>query len=64
LIFARDEEKVEYFENTVRENTEAEIASARAYHNPTPLRVRLDRALKKLDKKTLAEDDDDKVEDS
>ncbi|BDZ70769.1 DUF1890 domain-containing protein [Methanobacterium petrolearium] len=56
LVFARDQEKLDYFVNTVRENTEAEIASARAYHNPTPLRVRLDRALKKFDNKTLPED--------
>jgi hypothetical protein len=60
LVFHRDPEKLEYFENTVRENTEAEIVSARAYHNPTPLRVRLDRALDKLDMPKI----EDKVEDS
>ncbi len=49
LVFHRDQEKLDFFENTVRENTQADIASARAYHNPTPLRVRLDRALLKLD---------------
>ena len=57
LVFHRDAEQLESFENSVRENTEAVIASARAYHNPTPLRVRLDRALEKLDI-------EDKVEDS
>lgn len=51
LVFHRDPEKLENFENSVRENTNADIASARAYHNPTPLRVRLDRALDKIDKK-------------
>ncbi|AXV39585.1 DUF1890 domain-containing protein [Methanobacterium sp. BAmetb5] len=50
LVFHRDPEKLENFENSVRENTNADIASARAYHNPTPLRVRLDRALDKIDK--------------
>ncbi|AIS32567.1 MULTISPECIES: DUF1890 domain-containing protein [Methanobacterium] len=50
LVFHRDPEKLENFENSVRENTNADIASARAYHNPTPLRVRLDRALDKLEK--------------
>jgi len=49
LVFHRDQEKLDSFENTVRENTQADIASARAYHNPTPLRVRLDRALLKLE---------------
>ncbi|CDG64638.1 MAG: hypothetical protein PWQ15_1482 [Methanobacterium sp.] len=48
LIFHRDPEKLENFEDSVRESTNAEIASARAYHNPTPLRVRLDRALDKI----------------
>jgi hypothetical protein len=48
LVFHRDQEKLDSFENTVKENTQADIASARAYHNPTPLRVRLDRALLKL----------------
>ena len=53
LVFHRDAEKLENFENTVKENTDAEIVSARAYHNPTPLRVRLDRALDKLDEKGI-----------
>lgn len=56
LVFAREPEKLEYFEKTVRESTDAEIASARAYHNPTPLRVRLDRALEKLDENKLDEE--------
>lgn len=62
LVFHRDPEKLKYFENTVKENTEADIAFARAYHNPTPLRVRLDRALEKLDKQNMPEKDN-KVED-
>ncbi|NYB51380.1 MAG: DUF1890 domain-containing protein [Methanobacteriaceae archaeon] len=48
LVFHRDEELLESFQKMVRENTEADIASARAYHNPTPLRVRLDKALERL----------------
>jgi hypothetical protein len=63
LVFHRDQEKLDYFENTIKENTAAEIASARAYHNPTPLRVRLDRALEKLEKYDVPEKGD-KVEDS
>jgi len=49
LVFHRDPEKLEYFKKTVQENTEAETVSARAYHNPTPIRVRLDRSLEKLE---------------
>jgi hypothetical protein len=49
LVFHRDPEKLEYFEKTIQENTEAEIVSARAYHNPTPIRVRLDKSLQKLE---------------
>lgn len=66
LVFHRDREKMEYFENTVKENTEADITSARAYHNPTPLRVRLDRALKKMEKsdKGNQENEKDKMEGS
>jgi hypothetical protein len=51
LVFHKDSEKLEHYENSVMENTNADIVSARAYHNPTPLRVRLDRALDKLTKK-------------
>lgn len=63
LVFHNEPEKLEYFENTIRENTAAEIASARAYHNPTPLRVRLDRALQKLEKQDNSKKDG-KLEDS
>jgi hypothetical protein len=53
LVFHRDSEKLEYYGNSVIENTNADIVSARAYHNPTPLRVRLDRALDKLTKEDV-----------
>jgi len=49
IIFEKDPEKLEEFENTVSESTDANIVSARAYHNPTPLRVRFDKMLKKLE---------------
>jgi hypothetical protein len=57
LVFNRDSEMLENFENSVKESTDADIASARAYHNPTPLRVRLDRALDKLDNENKQEQD-------
>jgi hypothetical protein len=48
IIFEKDTEKLEEFQNMVSESTNATIVSARAYHNPTPLRVKFDKALKKL----------------
>lgn len=48
LIFEKDMELLEEFEAMIRENTDAEIVMARAYHNPTPIRVRLDKALNSL----------------
>ncbi len=49
IIFEKDPEKLEEFENIVSESTDAKIVSARAYHNPTPLRVRFDKMIKKLE---------------
>ncbi len=49
LIFEKDSELLEDFENQVKENTEAQIVSARAYHNPTPIRVKLDKAINQLE---------------
>jgi hypothetical protein len=48
IIFEKDMEKLEEFQNMVSESTNATIVSARAYHNPTPLRVRFDKTIKKL----------------
>jgi hypothetical protein len=49
LIFEKDSHLLEDFENQVKENTEAQIVSARAYHNPTPIRVKLDKAINQLE---------------
>ena len=48
LVFEKDSKLLEDFENLVTENTNAKIVSVRAFHNPTPLRVRFDRVLKEL----------------
>ncbi|MGZ7067187.1 MAG: DUF1890 family protein [Methanobacterium sp.] len=48
IIFEKDMDKLEEFQNIVSESTDSIIVSARAYHNPTPLRVKFDKALKKL----------------
>ena len=46
IIFQRDQGELDNFTSEVRENTDAGIVSARAYHNPTPLRVQVDKAFK------------------
>ncbi len=48
LVFEKDAELLADFENMVSENTDAKIVAVRAFHNPTPLRVKFDRALKDL----------------
>ena len=49
IVFEKDADKLAEFIDTVSENTDAEIVSARAYHNPTPLRVKFDKIIKKLE---------------
>jgi len=48
LVFEKDHQLLEEFENMVAENTDAKIVAVRAFHNPTPLRVKFDRVLKEL----------------
>lgn len=48
LVFEKDDELLEEYTNMVSENTDADIVAVRAYHNPTPLRVRFDKALERL----------------
>lgn len=49
IVFEKDRELLANFVESITENTEANIVAARAYHNPTPLRVKFDRALKELE---------------
>jgi hypothetical protein len=49
LIFHRDADTLMEFEDTVKANTDSLTVSARAHHNPTPIRVKFDRALKKIE---------------
>lgn len=48
LVFEKDQDLVNQFESTIAESTDATIVSARAFHNPTPIRVKIDKALEKL----------------
>lgn len=49
IVFEKDEDLLEKFVNDLKENTDADLISARAYHNPTPLRVKIDRAITELE---------------
>lgn len=49
VVFEKDPDLLEKFVETVQESTDASLVSARAYHNPTPLRVKFDRALKQME---------------
>ncbi|MDR1820787.1 MAG: DUF1890 domain-containing protein [Methanobrevibacter sp.] len=48
LIFEKDADLLEDYVNIVSENTEAKMIVARVFHNPTPLKVKLDKALRDL----------------
>jgi len=50
IISEREMEVINEYVNMIKESTNAEIVSARAYHNPTPLRVKFDKALNKMEK--------------
>ncbi|MCF0226505.1 MAG: DUF1890 domain-containing protein [Methanobrevibacter sp.] len=48
LVFEKDPELLKEYVDIVEENTDAEIVAVRAFHNPTPIRVRFDKALERL----------------
>lgn len=48
LVFEQDGDLVEEYREMVESSTDAEIVAVRAYHNPTPLRVRFDKTLNKI----------------
>lgn len=49
VVFEKDSDLLENYIGDINGSTDATIVSARAYHNPTPLRVKFDRAIKKLE---------------
>ena len=49
IIFEKDLDLLEKFVNDVKDNTKSEIISAKAYHNPTPLKVKIDRLINQLE---------------
>jgi len=49
IVFEKDSDLLEKFLNDLKENTDATLISARAYHNPTPIRVKIDKAFNVLE---------------
>jgi len=49
IIFGRDAEILNTLEKEVKENTNSHIISARAQHNPNPLKIRIDKFLDRLE---------------
>lgn len=49
LVFEKDSELLESYVESLKESTDATLVSARAYHNPTPFKVKFDRVIKKLE---------------
>ena len=50
LVFSRDADEVEEFVNMIQESgSNATIAAVRAFHNPSPIKVKFDRAIKEFE---------------
>ena len=49
IVFEKDSDLLEKFLNDLKENTDATLISAMAYHNPTPIRDKIDKAFKVLE---------------
>lgn len=49
IIFEKDSTILENLTKTVEENTDSNIVSVRAYHNPTPIRVQFDKIINELE---------------
>ena len=50
LVFSRDADEVEEFVNMIEESESNELITAvRAFHNPSPIKVKFDRAIKEFE---------------
>ena len=50
LVFSRDGDEVEEFVNMIHESgSNAKIAAVRAFHNPSPIKVKFDKAIKEFE---------------
>jgi hypothetical protein len=50
LVFSRDADEIEEFVNMIEESqSNAKIVAVRAFHNPSPIKINFDKALKELE---------------
>lgn len=50
LVFSRDADEVEEFVSMIQESgSNARIAAVRAFHNPSPIKVKFDKAIKEFE---------------
>ena len=50
LVFSRDADEVEEFVNMIEESgSNAKIVAVRAFHNPSPIKVKFDKAIKEFE---------------
>ncbi|MDR0913087.1 MAG: DUF1890 domain-containing protein [Methanobrevibacter sp.] len=48
LIFEKDAQLLDNYENIIKESTDAHIVLARAFHNPNPLKIMFNKTIKEL----------------
>ncbi|MCC7552893.1 MAG: DUF1890 domain-containing protein [Methanobacteriaceae archaeon] len=48
IVFEKDEDLVEEYANIISDSTDAEVLAVKAFHNPNPVKVKLDKALEKI----------------
>ena len=50
LVFSRDADEIEEFVNMIKESeSNAKIVAVRAFHNPSPIKVKFDKAIKEFE---------------
>ena len=50
LVFSRDFDEVEEYVNMIEESgSDAKIVAVRAFHNPSPIKVKFDKAIKEME---------------
>lgn len=50
LVFSRDMDEVEEFVGMIEESgSNAKIVAVRAFHNPSPIKVKFDKAIKEFE---------------
>ncbi len=48
LVFEKNLDLLEEYVNIISENTDAQIIAVKAYHNPTPLKIKFDKVIEEL----------------